>query len=187
MSEQIKQYDLVQRWLHWSIALAIFAMIAIGLYMVQLPKEWELPEGQESVRAFWFLLHKSLGISIAVLILVRVAWRIFHKAPSLPPSIPLWQQRLSAAVHGLLYLLLIAMPLSGYLQSMYSKYDTKLWGMVLPRLAEADPDKRAYFTEIHEVLAFTLIALLILHIGAAIKHRMNNNDIGYRMSLFSKK
>lgn len=187
MPEQIKQYDLVQRWLHWLIAFTILAMIAIGLYMVQLPKEWELPEGQESVRAFWFLLHKSLGISIAVLILMRVAWRIFHPAPSLPSSIPLWQQKLSGGVHGLLYVLMIAMPLTGYLQSMYSKYDTKLWGIVLPRLAEADPDMREYFSEIHEVLAFTLIALLLLHIGAAVKHRINNNDITQRMSLFSKK
>ncbi len=187
MSESENQYDLIQRILHWLIAVVILAMIAIGLYMVQLPKEWELPPGQESVRAFWFLLHKSLGISVAVLILIRIAWRITHKAPQLPSYIPSWQQKLSGGVHGLLYALMIAMPLTGYLQSMYSKYDTKLWGLVLPRLAEADPDMREYFSEIHEILAFTLIALLLIHIAAAVKHRISGNDITKRMSLFSKK
>ena len=177
MSETENQYDLVQRILHWLIALAILAMIAIGLYMVQLPKEWELPPGQESVRAFWFLLHKSLGISVAVLIVLRIAWRLSHKAPQLPSYIPSWQQRLSGGVHGLLYVLMVAMPFTGYLQSMYSKYDTKLWGIVLPRLAEADPDMREYFSEIHEILAFTLIAILVIHIGAAVKHRLSGNTI----------
>ena len=186
MSDSVIRYDRVQRILHWLIAVVILSMIAIGLYMVQLPKEWELPPGQESVRAFWFLLHKSLGITAAALILVRIGWRLTHKAPPLPSYVPKWQQRLSGFVHGLLYALMVAMPLSGYLQSMFSKYDTKLWGIVLPRLAEPSTALREQFSEVHEILAFTLIAVLALHISAAIRHRLTNRDISDRMSLCDK-
>src|SRR5690606_18661924 len=129
--------------------------------MVGLPKASELLPGQESVRAFWFLLHKSLGISIAAFIMLLVIWRLTHAAPPLPASVPMWQQRVSSVVHFLLYVLMIAMPLTGYLQSMYSQYDTKLWGVTLPRLAEADAVARETFTDLHQTLAYLFIALLL--------------------------
>ncbi len=84
----------------------------------------------------------------------------------------------------LLYLLMVAVPVSGYMQSMFSKYDTMFWGITLPRLAEADPAMRENFTQIHECLVFTLIAVLVLHIAAAVKHRLaGNTEIAQRMSL----
>lgn len=187
MSVNVERYDRVQIILHWLIAAMILTMIVLGLFMVQLPKQSELPPGEESVRAFWFLLHKSLGMTVAIFVLLRVVWRLTHKAPPLPDYLPKWQEQLSRLSHGLLYGLMVAMPISGYLQSMYSKYDTKFWGMVLPRLAEADDAKREIFTEIHEVLAFTLIAVLLVHIAAAMKHRLAGNDIPKRMSLFRSK
>lgn len=176
------RYDRVQVFLHWLIAALILFMIGLGLFMVGLPKESELPPGQESVRAFYFLLHKSMGLTVAILIVLRVVWRLTHRAPELPPTIPAWQRGASKLVHGLLYALMVAMPLSGYLQSMYSSYDTKFWGMILPRLADADKGLREQFSEVHEILAFTLIALLVLHIAAAIKHRLAGNEIHKRMS-----
>jgi cytochrome b561 len=186
MSDTADRYDRVQITLHWLIAAGILTMIVLGLFMVQLPRESELPPGQESVRAFWFLLHKSLGLTIAMFIVLRVGWRLTHKAPPLPDYLPNWQQRVSRASHGLLYVLMVAMPLSGYAQSMFSKYPTKFWGIELPRLADASDSMREVFSEVHEVLAFTLIALLLIHIGAAIKHRLEGNDMHKRMSLFDK-
>lgn len=186
MSVAVARYDRVQILLHWLIAATILCMIAIGLFMVQLPKESELPPGEESVRAFWFLLHKSLGMTVAILILLRVGWRLTHKAPPLPDSVRTWQRRASAAVHGLLYGLMVAIPVTGYMQSMFSQYDTKFWGIVVPRLAEADAAMRESFSTIHAFLAFTLIALLLLHIAAALKHRLAGNEISQRMSLFKR-
>jgi cytochrome b561 len=184
MTPVVERYNTTQIVLHWLIAIVIVAMIALGLFMVQLPKQSELPPGEESVRAFWFLFHKSLGITAAMLILIRFGWRLLHKAPPLPELMPTWQKWASQFVHGLLYALMFAVPISGYLQSMFSKYDTKFWGMTLPRLAEADPVLRERFTEVHEALVFTLIAVLVIHIAAVIKHRLEGVPIIKRMSLF---
>lgn len=177
------RYNRVQIILHWIIAAIVFFMIALGLYMTELPKQSELAPGEESVRAFYFLLHKSMGITVAMLILLRIFWRITHKAPPLPDTVAKWQQKAAGAVHWLLYGIMIAMPFSGYMQSMFSKYDTKFWGLVLPRVAEADKAMRETFSQVHEVLAFLFIGVLIIHIAAAIKHRLSGTEITDRMSL----
>ncbi len=176
------KYDRIQILLHWLIALMIFAMIGLGLYMVELPKKHELPPGVESVRAFYFLLHKSIGITLAMLILLRVFWRVTHKAPTLPNSISTGQKKAANGVHFVLYGLMIAMPFSGFMQSIYSKYATKFWGMELPRLAEADKGLKEQFSQVHEILAFIFITLIAIHIIAALKHRLSGNEISRRMS-----
>ena len=183
MSQIIARYDRVQIILHWLIAAIILGMIGLGLFMIELPKQSELPVGEDSVRAFYFLLHKSMGITVGMLIILRVVWRLTHTAPPLPDSVSKWQQKAASIVHWLLYALMLAMPLSGFMQSIYSKYSTKFWGLELPRLAEADTAMRESFSQIHECLAFTIIALIALHIIAAIKHRFSGNEIADRMSL----
>ncbi len=177
------RYDRVQVILHWIIAAIVLFMIALGLYMIELPKQSELPAGEESVRAFYFLLHKSMGITAAMLILLRVFWRFTHQAPPLPETVPKWQQKAAGAIHWVLYGVMIAMPLSGYMQSIFSKYDTKFWGIVLPRVAEADNAMRENFFQVHECLAFLFIGLIVIHIAAAIKHRLSGTEITDRMSL----
>ena len=183
MTNGVARYDRVQVILHWLIAAIILFMIALGLYMVELPKQSELPAGEESVRAFYFLLHKSMGITVAILIILRVGWRLTHKAPPLPDTVSKWQQKAAGAVHVLLYAVMIAMPLSGFMQSIFSKYDTKFWGIVLPRMAEADNAMRENFNQVHECLAFLLIGLIVIHLAAAIKHRLSGTEITDRMSL----
>lgn len=182
MINNATRYDRVQIILHWLVAAIIFFMIGLGLYMIELPKESELPPGEESVRAFYFLLHKSMGITVAMLIILRVVWRVTHKAPALPSSISKWQQKAAGAVHVLLYLVMIAMPISGFMQSMFSKYDTKFWGVALPRIAEADDVMRESFSQVHECLAFLFIGLIVIHLAAAIKHRLSGTEITDRMS-----
>jgi len=177
------RYDRVQIILHWLIALMIFAMIGLGLFMVELPKQSELPPGVESVRAFYFLLHKSIGLTLAGLIVSRLIWRLTHKAPALPDTVPKWQQMAAGGVHGLLYIVMVAMPVTGYLQSMFSEYDTKFWGIVLPRLAVADDQMREVFTAAHEFFAFFLIGLIVIHVAAAVKHGIAGTGISERMSL----
>jgi len=183
MENNVTRYNRVQVILHWLIAAIIFGMIGLGLFMIELPKQSELPPGEESVRAFYFLLHKSMGLTVAMLIILRVVWRLTHKAPTLPDTISKWQQKAAGAVHGLIYIVMIAMPLSGYAQSMFSKYHTKFWGIELPRLAEADNAMRETFSQVHECLAFVLIGLIVIHLAAAIKHKIAGNGISDRMSL----
>lgn len=183
MTNTTLRYDRVQIILHWTIGLIILGMIALGLFMIELPKQSELPVGEESVRAFYFLLHKSMGISVAFLIILRVFWRLTHRAPALPDTIGKWQQKAAGAVHGLFYVLMVAMPLSGFMQSTYSKYSTKFWGIKLPRLAEADQEMRELYSQIHECLAFVLIALIVIHLAAVVKHKLKGTEVSDRMSL----
>ncbi|RKZ77728.1 MAG: cytochrome b [Gammaproteobacteria bacterium] len=182
MTNNATRYDRVQVVLHWLIAVIILFMIGLGLYMIELPKQSELPPGEESVRAFYFLLHKSMGITVAMLIVLRVVWRLTHKAPPLPDTVSKWQQKAAGAVHVLLYFVMIAMPISGFMQSMFSKYDTKFWGIVLPRIADADDAMRESFSQIHECLAFFFIGLIVIHLVAAIKHRFSGTEITDRMT-----
>jgi len=177
------RYDRVQIILHWFIALAILGMIGLGLFMVELPKKSELPAGEESVRAFYFLMHKSMGGTLSFLIILRIIWRLTHQAPPLPDSVSKWQQKAAGAVHGLLYVLMVAMPLSGFIQSSFSQYSIKFWGIKLPRLAEADPAMREVFTDLHQCLAGALIVLIVIHLAAVVKHRLTGNTISERMSL----
>lgn len=184
MSSEVMRYHKVQIILHWLIAAIIFYMIGLGLWMVELPMQHELPEGEKSVRAFWFLQHKSLGLTVALLIAFRIYWRLTHRPPPLPDFVPDWQQHVSTGVHYSLYAVMISMPISGYLQSMYSRFDTYFWGITLPRLAEENESTREIFTDIHQALAYIFIALLVIHIGAAIKHRTGGKEITSRMSLW---
>lgn len=176
------RYDRVQVTLHWLIAIMIFSMIALGVFMVELPKQSELPPGVESVRAFYFLLHKSLGLTVAGLILLRVFWRLTHKAPALPDTVKKWQQKAAGAVHGSLYVVMIATPVTGYLQSAFSKYHTKFWGIELPRVAEANVEMREFFSGLHEICVFLFVGLILVHIAAAVKHRLDGENVFERMS-----
>lgn len=186
MTNNATRYHRVQVILHWLIAVVILFLISLGLYMIELPKQSELPPGEESVRAFYFLLHKSMGITVAMLIVLRVVWRLTHKAPSLPDTVSKWQHRAAGAVHMLLYLVMIAMPVSGFMQSMFSKYDTKFWGVVLPRIVEANNGIRESFNQAHEYLAFLLIGLIVIHLAAVIKHRLSGTEITDRMSFWKE-
>ncbi|PCJ32585.1 MAG: cytochrome b [Gammaproteobacteria bacterium] len=177
------RYDRVQIILHWLIGFILITMIGLGLFMVELPKQSELPAGEESVRAFYFLLHKSIGITVLFLIVIRILWRLTHKAPPMPASINKWQQRAAGAMHWILYGFMLALPFSGFAQSMFSKYSTKFWGYPLPRLMEADSAMRAIYTDLHQALAYVFIGLIAIHILAAVKHYFAKTGIVERMSL----
>ena len=112
--------------LHWLIAICVIAQIALGLWMIGIPKD---PLG---IRAWWFNVHKSIGLTLGLLILFRVYWRITHRAPPLPETLPRWQRITAAASHHLLYLCMVVMPVSGYLGSSFTKYPIVFFGTKLP-------------------------------------------------------
>ena len=176
--------------LHWLIAIAIFCMFALGWYMSELPKEapkqmaydlfdwgiytWQLAE-EASPRTFYFNLHKSLGVTIFALIILRVLWRITHKAPALLTSYKAWEKKLATAAHHTLYLLMVAMPVTGIIMAASSKYGIKWFG--LPFIGGLDnADLRDVFKEAHEIVGTLIIVVLILHIAGALKHHFIDKD-----------
>jgi cytochrome b561 len=151
--------------LHWLVALLIFAGFPLGLYMV------DLPLSPDKLRLYSY--HKWIGITVLLLVAVRVSWRLSHVPPPLPASVAAWQRQASVVVHGLLYLLMIAIPLSGWLMSSAKGFQTVWFGVLpLPDLIGKDKALGDQLVEVHKILNFTLLALVVLHVGAALQHHL---------------
>lgn len=165
-----ERWGPVSQFLHWLIVLLIFGLGAVGLIMVELPR---------SPRYFWvYDLHKSLGIAVIALVLLRLAWRVFAGAPHPVPGTPRWQERIAAATHGLLYVLVFAVPLSGWLFDSFSGLRPLRWfGLFrVPKLAAPDAHLEELFEEAHEWLFWVLIAVVAMHAGAALYHHLIQRD-----------
>jgi cytochrome b561 len=149
--------------LHWLIALLICVAFPLGLYMS------DLALSPDKLKLYSY--HKWIGITVLMLASCRVAWRLTHTPPPLPDGIADWQRRASQAVHGLLYLLIFAIPLSGWLMSSAEGFQTVWFGVLpLPDLIGKDKALGDVLTEVHETLNFTMLALVVLHVAAALKH-----------------
>lgn len=170
------RYGRVAVVLHWVLAAALFGQLTLGWWMVNLPKA---PPG---LRAGWFNTHKSIGLTIAAIVLVRLAWRITHSV-AVPSFLPAWQQRAARANHALLYVLMLLIPLSGYLGSALSGYPVKYFGIVLPAWAPAWPAGKTVMSGVHLTCICTFMALLLLHVGAALWHWKRRDGVAARMGL----
>ena len=162
--------------LHWLMALLVIAMLGIGLYMSGLP------EGPERSRLI--ALHKSIGITLAGLYFVRLAWRRRHPPPPYPTSMPAWQQRAAHANAIALYVLLIVQPLSGYLSSSFSGYKTSWFGLPLPYWGWESQQLNAAFNFMHVVGSRLLMILITLHLSGAALHAFARRDGVVRRMLF---
>jgi cytochrome b561 len=184
--------------LHWLIAIFLVVMFVLGWFMADLPKEapkqsgfdlldlgvytWQLTE-EISPRAFYFNLHKSLGITILALIAIRILWRITHKPPAPLASYKPLERKLATGTHHLLYLFMLAIPVSGLVMGIYSKYGVKWFGLdFLPGLD--NKGVREAFEGIHEIVGIVLLVLVALHVVGALKHKIiDKDDTLKRMSL----
>lgn len=115
-------------------------------------------------------LHKSFGVLVFFLCLLRVWFRLNLGAPTFPATIPVLEKRLAHIGHGLFYLFMLAMPLSGYLMSTYFGFGVKFFGFPLPKLVGIDLGKARFFAEVHQILGYILTGLIVLHISGVIKH-----------------
>lgn len=162
--------------LHWLVALLIFIAFPLGLYMhglVLSPFKLKLVS-----------YHKWIGVTVFLLTLARLAWRMKHVPPPLPDTIPLWQQRAAHSMHFLLYVLLMAIPLSGWLMSSAKGFTVVYLGLVpLPDLVGKDKALGDLLAEVHETLTFGLLALVCLHVAAALKHHFIDRDATLRRIL----
>lgn len=178
MKTQLK-YTKIAMALHWLIALLIVVNLALAHSTELFADHW--------VRAA-IDTHKSLGITVLGLVLLRILWRIGHPPPSLPYSFTNWERRLASAGHVSLYVLMFAIPLTGWMHdSAWKKaaeYPMQLFYMVpWPRIAfiqQMEPDFKLYlhglFGTIHQSLSWVLIALLVAHIAAVIKHHVKDKE-----------
>ncbi len=165
-----KKYALPAIALHWIIAILIIFLFALGLYMVELPKDVT-----PSVRKPWFELHKSLGVTVFLLLLIRIFWRMTHEPPALPDFITQGQQKFIDVIHKLFYVSMILQPLSGYLSSSFSGYKTKLFGLPLPHWGWKNEEYNEIFTEVHEVSAMILFTFIVVHLAGIIVHKRKGN------------
>ncbi len=176
--------------LHWLIGIAILAMFGLGWYMSELPKEapkamafdlfdlgiynWQLTE-EVSPRTFYFNLHKSIGVTLLGLIVLRIFWRITHRPPALLDSLSVAEKKLATAGHHALYLLMLLVPISGVLMALYSKYGLK-WFCTDLFAGLDNPAMRDTFKEAHEFLGVVMLLVIIVHVLGAIKHKLIDKD-----------
>lgn len=175
------RYTLTAIRLHWLIALLILGLFGVGLYMADLklsPQKLQL-----------YSWHKWAGVTVFLLVLVRIGWRIGHKPPPDPAGMPRWQVVAAHGMHHLLYLLMIVIPLSGWLMSSAKGFQTVWFGVLpLPDLLGKNKETGDLLQAVHEYLNYSLAALVLAHAGAAIKHHVvDRDDVLVRMLPFLDK
>ena len=164
------RWGAVSQALHWAVVLLILLIATFGLLMDELPR---------SPRWFWvWTAHKSLGLTVLALALLRLAWRLYAGAPAPVPGTPPWQARIAAATHWLLYGIVFAMPLSGWLYDSASGLRPLRWfgGPEVPKLVAPDRTIADVAGDAHEWLFWGLVALVALHAGAALYHHFFLRD-----------
>jgi cytochrome b561 len=175
------RYNAVAIGLHWLIALMLIGLVVVGFVMGDL-------ERSNPLKFQLYQLHKSFGMTVLALSLLRLVWRLTHRAPPLPAASKPWEKGLALAVHYGFYVLMLGLPLVGWLGVSTSplKIPTVIFGLFtlppLPFLQGIEGISHDLF-ELHEMMAFLLIGLFGLHVGAALKHHfMLKNDIVLRMT-----
>lgn len=190
MNHSSTRYTKTAIVLHGLIAVGVFAMFILGWFMHEIPKDaakqvefdlfnlniytWQLAEAV-SPRTFYYNLHKSIGVTLLALISFRVLWRIMHRPPAMLASYKAWERKLATGTHHLLYLLMIAMPVSGLIMAINSKFGVMWFGIDF--IAGLDnKDLRELFKEVHEIVGIVFLILIVLHIAGALKHKLIDKD-----------
>lgn len=166
-------YGLIAILLHWIMAVLIIGLLALGLYMVQLPI------GLQKLKLYGW--HKEFGLLVLGLVVVRLSWRIINTTPSL--SLPSWEWLAARLVHWSFYGFMLLMPITGWLISSSVGLKPSFFGLfALPTLIEPNEQWREVFEKAHQWLGYALIATIVLHVAAALKHHfINKDDILQRM------
>jgi cytochrome b561 len=156
--------------LHWIIALLIIAAFALGLTMVDIP-------GLTPTKLKYFSWHKWMGVTVLGLACLRLLWRLTHAAPAYPVHMPQWQQKAAHHLHALLYVLMFAIPVSGYIYTLSAGVPVVYLGLFpLPVFMAPDPQLKPLLKLIHYWLNMTLLAVVCLHVLAALKHQFIDRD-----------
>lgn len=162
--------------LHWLLAVLIAGMVALGWYMMSIEKQ---PQGP-----WYFDLHRSVGLVVAALVVLRVVWRLTHGPAPLPAGLPSWEVHGSSLAHWLLYVCMVVMPVTGILGAAYNTSGLQFFGVALPTWSAPDRELSHLFFEIHSFLVWILVALVVLHAAAGFKHLLVERDAVFQRMWF---
>jgi cytochrome b561 len=168
-------YTKTAKALHWLMAILFFGLLALGFYMP------DLPLSPEKLKLYSW--HKWAGVTAFLLVWLRLFWRVTHRPPALPANMPKTMQLVAHAGHLLLYVLMIAIPLSGWLMSSAKGFQTVWFGVLpIPDLLDKNKDLGELLKNVHASLNLLFVAVIAGHIGAALKHHfIDKDDILKRM------
>jgi cytochrome b561 len=169
-------YGAVAKFLHWSIVILIIAQYVI------IEAAEELPDGPDKFAGI--ANHKSIGMLILGLALVRIAWKLVNGGQPAPVPMPRVQRIAAAAGHGLLYVLILAQPLTGWIMSSTGGYPTSFFGLFeFPMLAAENHDAHEFYEEVHEAVFAVLVTVAVVHALAALYHHFWRRDDTLRRML----
>jgi len=169
-STDINSYDPIQRDFHWLMAAVILTAICVGIYAADLPKE-------DTTRGFWFGIHKSLGMTAFFLAILRIGWRLLKSTPRYRVPLGRFTALAAWAAHSALYILMVAVPIGGYVLSTASGRPVTWFGLfTFPSLVPVDKPLAKLADDAHVTGAFILVTLIGLHIGAAVWHHWIKRD-----------
>ena len=163
------RWGAIHQGLHWVTLVLLLLLAWIGLRM------GALPNGPDKIATY--ALHKSIGLCVLAIVLLRIGWRLFAGSPTPLTDSPHWQHRIAQLTHIALYVLLLAMPLSGWLLNSAAGFPLQWFGLFnLPALTGHNDALHALAVQTHETLFWTLVALVLLHAAAAFYHHLFMGD-----------
>ncbi|MFO1318825.1 MAG: cytochrome b [Burkholderiales bacterium] len=165
----MQRYTRIAILLHWLIALVILSNFVFGHIMVDMTLS--------PTKLRYYSYHKWAGVTVFLLVIVRILWRLMNRPPELPRDMNRLERSFAHAAHGLLYLLTLAVPISGWLFSSAKGFQTVYFGVLpIPDLLAKNPDLAEVLVEWHEGLNFLMAAVVVLHVLAALKHHFRDRD-----------
>ncbi len=165
----VDSYSAGTKWLHWLVAIIVILMLSFSFFLSDIPK---------SSQPMAYMIHKSMGLTVLFLMLARIFWIIRTGKPELPFSVARWERVTSQVVQISLYVLLIAMPFSGWIMSMAADRVPVYFGLFYMPLYGIPVNKllSEFFVNVHVTIAYLLIGLISLHIAGALKHHFIDKD-----------
>ncbi|HWH21778.1 MAG TPA: cytochrome b [Allosphingosinicella sp.] len=162
------RYSRVAMWLHWIIAALVAGNLFLGFFHEDFGR---------AARAWMMFLHKATGITVLGLSLARLLWRLGHRPPPLDAVLRPWEALLARLTHWLFYVLMIAIPLTGWMLSSSSGRETNFFGLfdIAPLPVSRSDEAHDLFEEAHALLAFAMMGLILLHVAGAIKHHLQGH------------
>lgn len=190
MATASPRYTFFQRLLHWVIALIVFGLLLAGLAFWGLGEDGtvtifgvNLVTLDQATIGDLYKYHKSFGVLLLVLMVVRLAVRIDKPAPAYDPPIGAFEKLIGGTIHVLFYLLLIAMPIGGWIATMAGGYPVPFFNVTLPNLLPENKAMAEQLFTLHGIGGLVLAVLILLHVGAALKHWRLRDGVMRRISL----
>ena len=183
-AEMRYRYNLAQRLLHWLIVILAIALLGVGLTLGNLGYEGTVAAFGSDTTDLLYTYHKTFGVTLLGLMVLRLVLRLTLGAPPYKQPLAAWQRVASRTVHGVFYVILLAMPVVGWLGTAAGGFPVQFFGWNLPGLIGKNEELGKALFELHGWLGWILIGLILIHVAAALMHWLIQRDgVMQRMSL----